>query len=80
MPNNKDNQKGINPNCSCPKISCRRHGDCKACKRHHRNDLTFCQIEPINFEEINMGLFHSHFHRRHGKIIAYKILCELLKK
>ena len=26
-----------NRNCPCKKLECERHGDCAACKEHHRS-------------------------------------------
>lgn len=56
----------LNPHCSCPKIRCRRHGDCTACKRHHRRNMTFCQIKPAKPGELASPLLHAAFHYRRG--------------
>ena len=79
MPTYKANQKGLNPNCKCPKISCRRHGDCKACKRHHRNDLAFCQMSTSESCGNEFGLLHSRFGRQRSKVIAYEVLKQLVE-
>ena len=65
--------KKLNPNCTCPKASCRRHGDCKACKKHHGNNLTFCKIESLTPEDMNLYLKkrgRSHSRKRSARIAA----------
>ena len=79
MPNSDTKQKTINPKCMCPKISCRRHGDCKACKKHHSSNLPFCKIDFANLEEMNRGFFHGRFHRRRHKLQALKQLLDFGK-
>jgi len=29
--------------CSCPKIKCKRHGNCKECMEHHTKSLPRCK-------------------------------------
>lgn len=39
----KDNR---NPDCPCKRIKCQRHGDCRACTKHHTDEgrmLTACR-------------------------------------
>jgi hypothetical protein len=35
----------INPKCPCPKIKCKRHGLCEACRAHHTKRKPFCERE-----------------------------------
>ena len=66
-------EKVINPNCTCPKIKCSRHGDCKACFHHHsrhpRHKLVYCKLDDSTQTELLMQ-------RKSGlvKIIYEKLL------
>jgi len=32
-----------NPNCTCPILNCKRHGDCKACAANHTWAKPYCK-------------------------------------
>lgn len=35
----------INPDCTCPKVKCERHGKCDECRQYHgsRDDRPYCE-------------------------------------
>ena len=34
--------------CTCPKITCERHGNCELCEEHHKESAPFCKREKNN--------------------------------
>lgn len=76
-----ENNKGLNPACPCPKVRCRRHGDCVACKGSHCHNAAFCQTGAAGAEEAPPAELRRHAHHRHahhrrglGKFIAVAVV------
>jgi len=40
-----------NENCSCPNVSCKRHGNCEACGKNHKNIKMHCKLKDDSFKK-----------------------------
>jgi hypothetical protein len=43
--------------CKCPNTKCKRHGNCEACKKSHRNTTMYCELRDGSIQKRLMNFF-----------------------
>ena len=49
--------------CQCPNTKCKRHGNCEACKKNHRNTTMYCELKDGTFRK---WLINTIFRKKKG--------------